>query len=395
LGGIDEIYRWRLDSDGIGYGHYPIHTFQAGHAMGAMGRSCHRAGRLIAGVLRDALGYPENTSHSTVEDRSINNNHIGYWVHIVFGTREEGRSYRLELKRLSRWHTVEGIKTARPSAREGNYYRQSGLSMNLIMKSIIGFFRGNGPIHAGSVAYFSLMSFVPLCFVLIAIFGYLLGDNIEFYEFFSARAMRFFPSAASKISEGLTALVTYRKIGIFSLVVYTYFSYLLYRSMESAVHVIFREKGKRSPLISVVMSFLIISIVAGLMIVSFVANSLIQMLNMMFTDLTGLRIGFVASFLIRFVIPVLLVFLTTSILYTLIPVKKIALRHAFCGGAFTASLLEVARHLFNFYIINVATQIGAIYGPLSSVVIFLLWIYYAACIFLVGAEIVRILNVPS
>jgi hypothetical protein len=39
--------------------------------MGAMGCSCHRAGRLIAGVLRDALCYPKYTSHGTVEGRSI------------------------------------------------------------------------------------------------------------------------------------------------------------------------------------------------------------------------------------------------------------------------------------------------------------------------------------
>ncbi|MFH2074379.1 MAG: hypothetical protein ABIJ57_03400, partial [Pseudomonadota bacterium] len=77
------------------------------------------------------------------------------------------------------------------------------------------------------------MSFVPLCFLIVAIFGYFLGENKEFYEFFSARAMRFFPEATANISRGLAALVTYRKIGIFSLVIYTYFSYLLYRSLES------------------------------------------------------------------------------------------------------------------------------------------------------------------
>jgi membrane protein len=267
--------------------------------------------------------------------------------------------------------------------------------MKVILKSILSFFKDSGPIHAGGIAYFFLMSFIPLCFVFIAIFGYFLGDNREFYEFFSTRTMRFFPTATAQISRGLTTLVTYRKTGIFSLVVYAYFSYLLYRSMESAVHAIFQEKGKRSTMLSVVMSFFLISIIAGFIIVSFAATSLIQMLNMIFTDFTGLRIGFVSSFLIRFVMPVLLVFLTTSLLYALIPVKKIALRHALYGGVFTALLLEAARQLFNLYVVNIATQIGAVYGPLSSVVIFLLWIYYAACIFLIGAEIVRNLDAPS
>jgi len=265
--------------------------------------------------------------------------------------------------------------------------------MTVILKSIFSFFKDSGPIHAGSIAYFFLMSFVPLCFLLVTIFGYFLGEHKEFYEFFSARAMRFFPAATAEISRGLTAIVAYRKVGVFSLVVYTYFSYLLYRSLESAIHAIFQEKGKRSQLISIVMSLFMISMIAGFIIISFAATSIIQILYLIFTDSTGFRIGIVESFLIRFVIPVFLVFIMAAIFYALLPVKKITLRNALCGGVFTALLLEAARHLFNLYVVNVATQIGAVYGPLSSFVIFLLWIYYAACIFLIGAEIVCTLDV--
>jgi membrane protein len=261
--------------------------------------------------------------------------------------------------------------------------------MKVLLKSILSFFKDNGPVHAGSVAYFALMSFVPFCFVLVAIFGYLLGENKAFYEFFSARALRFFPAATAQISSGLTALIAYREIGVISLGIYAYFSYLLYRSLESAIHAIFRERNQRPPLISAVMSVLVICVIAGLMVISFAATAVIQMLSAAFTDFTGLQIGGAVSFLMRFVIPVFLVFITASILYTLLPVSKVALRHALCGGVFTALLLEAARHLFNLYVLHVAIRIGAIYGPLSSVVIFLLWIYYAACIFLIGAEMVR------
>lgn len=34
-------------------------------------------------------------------------------------------------------------------------------------------------------------------------------------------------------------------------------------------------------------------------------------------------------------------------------------------------------------------QLGMIYGSLTAVVMFLLWVFFAACVFLVGAEIVR------
>jgi membrane protein len=271
----------------------------------------------------------------------------------------------------------------------------TGLDMNVILKSIFSFFKDNGPLHAGSIAYFFLLSFVPFCLLLIAIFGYFLGENVEFYEFFSARAMRFFPAATTDISRGLAALVTYRKIGVYSLAVYGYFSFLLYQSLEFAVHAIFRERVGRSHLISIVMSFLIIGLIAGLIIVSFAATLLIRTLNMIITDSTGIPLGVAASFLIRFVIPIFLVFITATLLYALLPVRHIALRDALRGGFFTAIFLEAARHLFTIYVVSVATEFGAIYGPLSSFVIFLLWVYYAVCIFLIGAEIVCTLDVSE
>ena len=264
--------------------------------------------------------------------------------------------------------------------------------MKLVLKSLISFFKDNGPLYAGSIAYFFLMSFVPFCFFLIAIFGYFLGENKEFYEFFSARLMGFFPAATSEISRGLTAVVTYRKIGLLTLIIYAYFSHLLYLSVESAIHVIFQEKVKRSRLISIIMSFFIITLIAVLITISFAATSVIQILKLMIMDSTGLQIGIITGFLIRFVIPVFLVFIIATILYTLLPVKKTSLRNAFWGGFFTAIFLEAARHFFTYYVVNAAGQFGAIYGSLSSVVIFLLWVFYAACIFLIGAEIVKNLS---
>ena len=152
--------------------------------------------------------------------------------------------------------------------------------MKLILRSLVAFYRDDGPLHAGSIAYFFLMSFAPFCLLLIAIFGYFLGDNKEFYEFFATRLMRFFPEATSEISVGLAAIVTYRKIGILTLIVYAFFSYLLYSSLETAVHVIFQERAKRSRLVSVIMSFVMISLIAGFISVSFAATSAVEILKL-------------------------------------------------------------------------------------------------------------------
>jgi membrane protein len=250
------------------------------------------------------------------------------------------------------------------------------------------FFRDGGPVLAGSIAYFFLMSFVPFGLLLASIFGHFLGGNQEFYNFFSARLMRFFPAATSQISEQLTALVVYRQIGIITFVVYAFFASQLYMALEEAVRTIFRQKERRSWLTSFAFSLFVITLIALLLVVSFAATWAVQMLQSFLQVFPALRIGRLTGFLAIFVIPVLLVIVLTAFLYKLLPAKKVLLSHAFRGALFTAVCLEVARHLFTLYIIEAAGQYGAIYGSLSTFVIFLLWIFYSSCIFLIGAEIV-------
>jgi membrane protein len=77
-----------------------------------------------------------------------------------------------------------------------------------------------------------------------------------------------------------------------------------------------------------------------------------------------------------------------AIMYKFLPRKKVQFRTALAGSLFTTVLLEAAKHLFTFYVVKVV-HLGTVYGPLSAFVIFLLWVFYSSCIFLIGAEVVH------
>jgi membrane protein len=113
------------------------------------------------------------------------------------------------------------------------------------------------------------------------------------------------------------------------------------------------------------------------------------MLQSLLDVFPSLRIGKMTGHLARFVVPVLVVFFTVTLFYTVVPMKNIPVRQAFKGALFTTLFLEIARHFFTTYIVATASHYGAVYGSLSTVVIFLLWVFYSACIFLIGAEVVR------
>ena len=122
---------------------------------------------------------------------------------------------------------------------------------------------------------------------------------------------------------------------------------------------------------------------------SFAASSIVPLLKTLSPFLPGLKIGKITQFIIRFILPFILVLLTVTILYLLIPKKKINLIDSFRGALFTTIFLEIAKHAFTWYVSSVV-ELGKIYGPLTAFISFLLWMFYSSSIFLIGAEIVHI-----
>jgi membrane protein len=140
---------------------------------------------------------------------------------------------------------------------------------------------------------------------------------------------------------------------------------------------------------SVLLSFLTITLLVAFTIVSFGATWMISLIEPLHEFFPSLKLGMAARFLTRFVIPAFLIFLFTTSLYMLLPRKKVLLRHALWGGVFTAMFLEAAKHVFTFYMTFKISRLGAIYGSLTAIVTFLMWLFYSSSIFLVGAELVH------
>ena len=89
--------------------------------------------------------------------------------------------------------------------------------------------------------------------------------------------------------------------------------------------------------------------------------------------------------------PLMFEMLAFVLLYTAVPSKPIRLRHALVGGATAAILFEVTKRGFTWYISNFHSY-EIIYGALSSIPIFLLWIYLSWLVVLVGAEVTALLG---
>lgn len=261
--------------------------------------------------------------------------------------------------------------------------------MKIIIKSVTDFFKDDGPLLAGSISYFFVMAIIPFSFLIIAIFGHFLGEKREFYTFFLKKLLNLFPQATYSITKELGKIITFKRIGLFTLLIYGIFSYQLYSAVERALNIIFKITVKRSFLISILLSISLVTLMIIFLLISFGATSVISMVKYLDQFFPGLVISRIAGFLIAFVIPLLLIILTITALYILLPMKKVLFSHALLGGLFTAVFIEAAKHLFTFYVASKLYKLGAVYGPISAFITFLMWVFYAVSIFLIGAEVVH------
>lgn len=76
-----------------------------------------------------------------------------------------------------------------------------------------------------------------------------------------------------------------------------------------------------------------------------------------------------------------------AVIYKYLPDAKIGWRESLFGGLLTAVLFTVGKYLIGLYIGRAG--ISSAYGAAGSLVIVLLWVYYSALIFLLGAELTQ------
>ncbi|WP_222565333.1 YihY/virulence factor BrkB family protein [Novilysobacter antarcticus] len=79
-----------------------------------------------------------------------------------------------------------------------------------------------------------------------------------------------------------------------------------------------------------------------------------------------------------------------SLIYRLLPDRPVSRRRALLGGAMTSALFMVGRWAIGLYLGQ--STLGNAYGPAGGLVVMLVWLYYCAVVFLVGALITAMLD---
>jgi membrane protein len=253
-------------------------------------------------------------------------------------------------------------------------------------------FKANqGLLLAGAVAYYALLSIVPLL-ILIAIALTHFVDAGILLETIGRYLEWLVPGQSRAIVAELAAFLQHSDtIGWVLLGTMIFFSSLAFTVLENAMSVIFLHRvavRKRRFVISAIIPYLfILCLGVGTLLVTLVAAAF-QAIGGESVELFGRtwsldNFSAVLLYLLGFGGEV---FVLTAI-YLVMPVGRLLLRHALIGGVTAAVLWEITRHLLVWYFATLS-QVSTVYGTLTTAIVVLLSFEIAATLLLFGAQVI-------
>ena len=250
------------------------------------------------------------------------------------------------------------------------------------------FLRHEAPQNAAALTYTTLLSLVPLMTVTLAVFSaFPVADRV--YEMIQDFVFQnFVPTSSEVLQQHLSefSAKASRLTGtgaVFLVVV----ALLMMSNIDRALNAIWEVKTQRSFASKFLIYWAVLSLGPILIGASVVVTSYIVSLPIM-SEATSTGFG-------RRVLglaPVAASAVAFTMMYTVVPNRRVRLAHALAGGVFAAVLFEVAKRGFGFYITQFPTY-EAIYGALATIPIFLVWLYLTWVVVLLGAEVTHCLSI--
>jgi membrane protein len=239
------------------------------------------------------------------------------------------------------------------------------------------------PSMGAALSYYTLFSIAPLILIVVAMAGFAFGDDAARGEIYEQLAGLMGPQGAQAVEEllqradqpGAGALAA-----ISGTVALVLGATAVFGELQNALDRIWRapprkqDKGWLNLVRTRMLSFGMILAIAFLLMVSLVMSAVLSALG----DWWALDAA--ASFALST--------LMFALIYKIIPRVRIRWRDVWLGASVTAALFALGKVLIGLYLGRSA--VASAFGAAGSLVAMMVWVYYSAQIFLLGAEFTRL-----
>ncbi|WP_394853385.1 virulence factor BrkB family protein [Exercitatus varius] len=241
-------------------------------------------------------------------------------------------------------------------------------------------------LEAGSLTYSTMLAIVPLIMVFFSIFSaFPIFHDVTgvLKEFIFTN---FAPSAGDIVGQYIDEFVQNSKkmsaVGIISLILV---ALMLIHSIDNSLNGIWRTP-KRSTLFSFAVYWTILTLGPIIIGVSIAISTYVANLSPFRGEL-NLPFGIK---LLSFV-PFILTWLSFTLIYALVPNKKINMKHAAAGALVAAVFFTLGKKAFMWYITTFPSY-QLIYGAMATLPLMLLWLQLSWLFILLGAQLAAVLD---
>jgi membrane protein len=271
--------------------------------------------------------------------------------------------------------------------------RRSFTAWTLLKEGLGAFIEDNALSRGAAIAFYAVTAIAPVLFIATAIAALGLGQDAassavhyQLTRIMSSESADLVQLAILHVRNGTHSL-TGGLIGIVTLIVT---ASGFFTEIEDALNVIWKAPRHESYFYQLLRGrVLSLALVIGLgfmLLVSMLIATAIRLLGHIldrYTDVSEVVIG-----LINLGLSFVVVSLLFAAIYKVLPNTKLLWRDVLVASCGTALLFEAGQTLIGYYLNNFIT--ANIYGAAGGIIVLLIWVYYSAQVFLLGAEFSKV-----
>lgn len=282
-----------------------------------------------------------------------------------------------------------------PKSRSSSALKLPGSSpreLLLLMKDAALAWNNYGAASMGAaIAFYTIFSIAPLLIITMAIAGFFFGADAAQGQIYAqtrslvgaegATALQGLVMSASRPTEGIIATV----LGLIFMI---FGATGVFAELQGAMDRIWQTpvKTEQSGLWYLIrrriLTFGLLLSIAFLLLVSLAVSAFLSTIQSLWTSQTD-ELEFVWQ-LINFVVSFMIVTGLFALIFKLLPRVSVAWTDVLIGAAFTALLFNIGKFLIGLYIGK--TGVVSAFGASGTLIAMVVWVYYSAQIFLLGAE---------
>jgi len=274
---------------------------------------------------------------------------------------------------------------------ERNFFKET---LSLLSETYTEFVDDKAFKMAAALSYYSAFSMGPLFIIVIAIAGFLFGEEAARGQLFGELARLMGPDSAvflETIIKGAASKSTGIFATIFSVVLVIIGALGVFIELRESLNIIWGiELKPGKPIMSFLKnrlsSFYMVIATGFLLVISLVINSAISLLYNQWGN--SLDVILPGADIVNNLVSFIVITLLFAIIFKFLPDVIIKWKYVWMGAVITSILFTIGKYLIGLYIGN--SSYTSTYGAAASLVVLFVWIYYSGLILFFGAEFTQV-----